>query len=283
MEKEAATMEEYDRVSECTFYGSAELRALREEAENIISLPFTEEEFASSAVRVQRRLASQGWYLPFGSLIPIQVVALGSEIDTMPQLELERTLIEFARIHLDEVQQTARACWPERAHILDDAFSAHRKGLYTLSIPALLAQADGISQDLLGTQMYKRKRGQPCTSEAIDISLANIDIKYVREPRRLGALDRMIFDPLRSPNALSENSFNRDSKKVVDQEVKPLNRHGVIHGSDTDYPTESNSFRCIMMLGYLGDVCELLRRLAEHTAALEKIMRDAMRKIRGEI
>jgi hypothetical protein len=38
-----------------------------------------------------------------------------------------------------------------------------------------------------------------------------------------------------------------------------------------------------MMLGYLGDVCELLRRLAEHTAALEKIMRDAMRKIRGEI
>lgn len=63
-----------------------------------------------------------------------------------------------------------------------------------------------------------------------------------------------LMEPLLSGSSLTEATWLR----AVGAQPTPLNRHGVVHGIDQDYGTESNSLRATMLIGYLVMVSHLL-------------------------
>ena len=85
--------------------------------------------------------------------------------------EVERAdemLVNYYESCLDETRDTIAAAFPHRAKILTKALDAHAGGDYELSIPVLLAQADGIAKESIGIGLYKKidrkeERGVPAT------------------------------------------------------------------------------------------------------------------------
>lgn len=130
---------------------------------------------------------------------------------------------------LDEIQSALANRHPERAVILLDAFDAHRRGLYTLSVPVLLAQADGIVGD-----RYERKQ---LFSKSQQHGLAS-QINGM-DP---GQLSTMWTEILSGDAEVSSN--------VRDLPVgfSGLNRHSVLHGTDLEYGTKENSLKAVSML-----------------------------------
>lgn len=105
---------------------------------------------------------------------------------------------------------------PKRAKLLQGALRAHDEGKYDLSIPVLLAQADGICAEVTGVQAYSRRDGVPKLAAVI-----NTDA--------LTPLVAALFYPLISPTPISASAPER-----AQANAQILNRHAVLHGEDVD-------------------------------------------------
>ena len=101
-------------------------------------------------------LANHGWYLH-----PDMPITAPSEFArTLDQGNIEegiQVLTEYFREKLDAIEERLEERCPRRAHILHEAFDAHREGKYNLSIPVFLAQADGIWWDEFSKSLFQRR------------------------------------------------------------------------------------------------------------------------------
>jgi hypothetical protein len=88
-------------------------------------------------------LGECGWYLD-PELPSRTFVELADAIEA----DVERLLCEHIESRLTALEAKLAEDFPHRANAIRAAFKAHRAGEYLLSVPVLLAQADGISQDL---------------------------------------------------------------------------------------------------------------------------------------
>ncbi len=185
-------------------------------------------------------LADCGWY--FYMYLPAdEPVKLKQLLDEQAHEKIEQHMIALAKEYASDVRVRIQRDWPHRAKILNDAFDAHDGGLYSLSIPTMLAQADGICMEIVEASLFKtggKKR--------LKDKLANL-LKY-------GNSTNVLFEFLYRETALGEGTSARDAKRKSDAQHGALNRHGVLHGLDLDYATESNSFRAIVILGYLQHI-----------------------------
>jgi hypothetical protein len=62
---------------------------------------------------------------------------------------IQNYLIDYFRSKADDIERRVCERYPNRAGIVSEAFAAYREGRYVLAIPVFLAQADGISEQLL--------------------------------------------------------------------------------------------------------------------------------------
>lgn len=197
--------------------------------------------------RVQEELAIFGWYLT-GDILPKFIFWLNQKINSGEFDEIEDSLLSLARENVDEIEKRACKLWPSRAKIFVDAFNAHRKEIYTLSIPAMFSQIDAISVEIIGCGIFEKDKGKPKSKDAYK---KNLHPDGIREGYWS---DRFFFGPLEN---LSIMAFNIDYWKIELSKNKnacKLNRHAVMHGTDTEYASEANSLRVIMLLGYLEDL-----------------------------
>ena len=141
-------------------------------------------------------------------------------------------LSEFFRSRVDEISNSLYSQYPHRQHILKAAFGAHDRGDYAVSVPLFLIQADGICYEMLGVQLYKKRRGIPATADAIDI-------------QALDPFTAAVLEPLRILLPLAE-----DTVKIQNLDIA-FNRHAIVHGLATQYGTEINSLKSISLLDYL--------------------------------
>ena len=100
-------------------------------------------------IQVDRRLVSvlveRGWY-PDPRMAPADLALLSSYSDSEPDA-IEEIMQKVFRERLDSIEAKLVVDYPQRAAILQEAFNAHRESKYNLSVPVLLAQADGIWSD----------------------------------------------------------------------------------------------------------------------------------------
>jgi len=124
-----------------------------------------------------------------------------------------------------------------RLPILLDALSAHEEGHYTLSVPVLFAQIEGL------VATAKKHEGR-------------FMIKHLKN----------YLEPIRTQGS----RFQRITAELVVKTlwcefhhgaaVPPLSRHAILHGADVQYGIASNSLRAIL---YFDNIREGLNALGE--------------------
>jgi len=112
----------------------------------------------------------------------------------------------------------------DREPIVRDAIAAHRTGKFTLSVPALLPLAEGLSAEIVGP-----------------ISNVNAVKKVVNDWK---AQEQELWTQL-----YVDVVIDVIYKKVNFSNKSPyLNRHFVLHGRVADYATDLNSLRVILLV-----------------------------------
>ncbi len=177
-------------------------------------------------------LIEHGWY-PDPRMAPIQIVMLASWSDSDPDA-VDEIMKNAYREGLESIEAKLIAEFPHRGPVLRQAFDAHRGGSYFLSVPVLLAQADGIWRDRIDCNLFSGDIGNAIETLAELAEDAN---------------SREFVLALSTPDwplALS--------KKKRPDNFSDLNRHLVLHGESVDYGTEENSLRAIAFLNYCAFV-----------------------------
>lgn len=198
-------------------------------------------------VRLMRYLSERGWYPS-----PAQSVSDDRELlrvaDEGDHEAVERHMVEFGRERIADIADAVAERWPARRLLVESALSAHLEGRYELSTPVLLAQADGIALDLLGTKLYSTKDGTPRTRAKV-FALLGADAGSDWSP----TLADMFLAPLIHGSSLMASSTQREDRQRADSTYGgTLNRHEVLHGIALDYGTEANSLRAALVLDYLA-------------------------------
>jgi hypothetical protein len=207
--------------------------------------------------KVEELLLAWGWF-PGPWLTDPVVVELDELFRVEGDVRADARMVAVARDQLARIRVEAGETFPDRAHILAEAFDAHEAGKYALSIPALLAQADGIGCEVLGhgRQFYSQKqRGQGLTDKSKAFVLPGLAHQFPPESSYGSLL-----------TALRERwTITADTDERADESTgRMLNRHGVLHGVDPDYATEANSHRCVLLLGFLLEVGRILGEAIPH-------------------
>jgi len=144
---------------------------------------------------------------------------------------IESFLTDYFRQNAAQTERRICKHYPKRAAVISDAFSAYREGRYVLAIPVFLAQADGISEELLSEHFFTSRKS---IAEAQRIALNG----------QLNGYERLLFDPLIHSGTI------RDHTATLAGKTGYLNRHAIMHGIDQNYGTEINALKCISLLAY---------------------------------
>lgn len=187
--------------------------------------------------RLKQYFADRGWYIA-GTLYPSQMVNLSKAIDQNCENEIEEFLKEHVRRLMSEVETNISKAWPKRAPLLKDAFEAHKSKKYSLSIPVLLAQADGICYDSLKSFLFTKPK-------------AKIKIKKLLEGKSPTPLREAFLALIINDTTLMVNTKIIEQKRKSQPHFGTFNRHAILHGIDCEYHTEGNSLRAIALLSYL--------------------------------
>ncbi|MFX0138734.1 MAG: hypothetical protein ACFFDN_34155 [Candidatus Hodarchaeota archaeon] len=126
----------------------------------------------------------------------------------------------------------------KRIPILKDAIWAHQNGLYTLSIPSLLPQIEGIIADNFRINEYLTGK------------------KYKEYFKKI--LNEAVIIKNRNENI---NNFLINVLLVRfihgDKILSTLGRHAILHGGDATYATKINSLRAILFINAINKLLRL--------------------------
>ena len=183
--------------------------------------------------------------------------------DTLKRLIFE-TLREgdgaILREMVDEWYKDER--FARRRRIFDDALEAHLSVKYTLSIPALLPQIEGIMVEIAEEGRYGKL--EPAAKAIVrkvmetKTGLAPVTSgPFVGEVKKFYASTaKHEFSPDRFPDK-AKRDWKRDLPEL-------LNRPAILHGVQIDYDSEENSLRGFLLL---DELCLLAREQKRETRA----------------
>ena len=182
-------------------------------------------------------LAKRGWYLSLEmSLSSLnKLLELLSSGDTE---QIERFMETYYSGQITQIQKDLEKKYPERAHIMTNAFAAHRREEYNLSVPIFLAQADGICFQVIDKKLFSKHKVKPQTAQFVE-NMVTYD-----------TIMAALLEPLRIATPISASIKELES---VDYD-NILNRHAILHGTSTTYGTLGNSLKAISLLHYIATV-----------------------------
>lgn len=216
---------------------SALFEAIAEETKNIPSRVDT----------INSYLAKRGWFVPF-HFADLDVFKRYEALINEGKHEfIESDIQKYIREHIHVFRRQSEEYFPVRYKIISSAFDAHEEKKYELSIPVLLAQADGIFEELVGTTFYSNDEKK---LKKIKKNL----LKRLREnghPASTTSFGYLLLKQLQEESLLHENYTEIEKLKEQDPNLKPLNRNTILHGRDVDYASEANSLRSISLIGLL--------------------------------
>ena len=140
---------------------------------------------------------------------------------------------------VSEIEADLSKRFSNRASILKRAFEAHKVGNYELSIPAFLAQADGMGREALGKNISSIYTQRQDKKAKIKEAIHSFESEAVLGSEFLDIL--LIKMPLNA----SENDTTLLGRGI-------LNRNEILHGTNTDYASFLNSCRAISWLDYVA-------------------------------
>ena len=187
-------------------------------------------------------LSQHGWFIslemPPSKILECATSALEGEID-----KVDNIMASFFRYNAGEINKALNSNFPNRSNILDNAFNAHRRGEYDLSVPVFLIQTDGICNELIGIEMFGRRNNKPKTSAYVD---------QFEQSSFLSAL----LEPFRVCLPLTASEKERELLTIENY----LNRHEILHGAATNYGTELNSLKALSLINFVSTVLQKVKQ-----------------------
>jgi hypothetical protein len=180
--------------------------------------------------------AQHGWFLSTWhtplSLLAQTAELLGTDSHDMAEQAIANHFESTIQTTLSDLSNGN----PERAHVIRDAFDAHSKQLYNLSIPVFLAQADGIGAAFFGVNSIYT------LSDVFEKVRAR---KMARDEDEMSSHMHFLIASLGPINA------SRGKRAMYSH---ALNRHAVLHGESTDYGSKINSLKSISWLKFVSEL-----------------------------
>lgn len=189
-------------------------------------------------IRLQRSWATavqNGWYPN------AETTAFIQDITDAGSNAIDAFMIDHLRSDWAGVKTAILATHPERAHVLECAFSLHEEERYIASVPLFLAQAEGIIADAYGFSIFMNKEDRKTKVDAIAPDIDDFDSLLIG----LLAVNTQLHAGSR------EASPHKKSKAP--------NRNGILHGSrkHLDYGSEINSLKAFSLLAFASHVASL--------------------------
>jgi uncharacterized protein YdiU (UPF0061 family) len=173
------------------------------------------------------KLASYGWYVD-GDISLGYTTGLMEKAINENQEYLDDYFSEYYRTSMKEKMGIISRKHENRSKIIEEAVYCHQNAKYYASTTLFLSQADGICSGLLfKTRKNKEALKQYITKNNSFFSILMIAIENINT-----------IDSFYSEINLSDSQ---------------LNRHGVMHGWDTDFGREVNSLKAFSLLVFVSD------------------------------
>ncbi len=186
-------------------------------------------------------LAKYGWYLGYDSHIALPG-KLAEFIEKGKAEELDNYLTEYYTERFDGIISELKKRHPTRKKIFNQIETAHKEKLYFVSIPCILAQVDGISNDFTKKKFFLKDKNN----------------KYLSQiTAEITKISKFTMDAFLTP--LTNQTPIMAQESILGDFPIDLNRHKILHGIDIIYGTETNSLKCISLIKYLSDMLMRLR------------------------
>lgn len=205
---------------------------------NIININFNDGTMVKNIKEIHKKLLINGWYISQDTNLNI----LASIEDEEDINKINEVMAEASKCLVDKTYTRIKLYYPNRYNIIRDALNAHNNKLYTLSIPIIISQSDGICMELFGVNLYSK-------DEKHNYKVPKT--KYARKDiqESSAVMEAMALYPL---DILTGFNFGTEKK----HNIKSFNRNSILHGSNLVYDSEINSLKCISLLNYLLDIKE---------------------------
>lgn len=181
-------------------------------------------------------LAQHGWFISLNmsssEIVKCATSVLDDEIDGV-----DKIMTSYYRNYSDTIREFLTQKFPNRSIVLNDAFEAHNRNKFNLSIPIFLIQSDGICDEVIGIQLYSREKGGPKTT--------NYAAQFQHD-----SFMSALLEPFRIKLPISANERERESLTIENY----LNRHEILHGENCNYGTEINSLKAISLINFVATV-----------------------------
>ena len=184
-----------------------------------------------------KALANHGWF-PHPSMF-IGSNLLAKNIDGNADV-IDKVLMKVFRENLCVIEKELVGLYPNRKHLMRDAFEAHREGKYNLSIMVFLSQADGIWNDRHSNSVFRKQQRETT---------------FINQPRKRAAASMRRFLLCFPPIAYRCGLLKRGRS----DSFQGFNRHLVMHGISVDYGTEKNSLKSVSFLSWLSVILNRTR------------------------
>lgn len=177
-------------------------------------------------------LAQHGWYIDPEMNLP-EIVDVVLFFTRGQVTEANDELIVYFEQRREAILDTLCAAFPQRANIFTSAFEAHAAEKYELSIPVMLAQADGICLELTGVQLYSKQRDGKAMRVSEAVATFEVDDFTAALLHPLTDIFPITFSP---------------KERVGLPDI--LNRHAILHGESVTYGTHVNGCKAISLLSF---------------------------------
>lgn len=130
-----------------------------------------------------------------------------------------------------------------RQELIFDALEAHMNQKYSLSIPPLLLQFEGITLEKFG---YKKRNENNPVNKFLDYFTKNKSFEYFQK----STIDNFLqlLDPIYSYIEFKKISYQKWLENNNLTENQTLQRHAIAHGLSWNYASEENSIRAFLLL-----------------------------------
>ncbi|WP_431078088.1 hypothetical protein [Pseudomonas siliginis] len=145
------------------------------------------------------------------------------------------------------LSETISSMFPHRAFALNPAYGAHLRGEYALSIPVLLAQAEGILREITSSELFSARPSPIKDFAKKQRDLVTLDNNWLRFS------DDAIWAQLSGDLPIGWSQKLRDENGYTG-----FNRNTTLHGIDLHYATEINSLKAFSLLCHVAGIAEWL-------------------------
>jgi hypothetical protein len=175
------------------------------------------------------KLASYGWYIDADISVGY-INGLMEKAINKNQKYLDEYFSEYYKTSMNEKTGMISRKHYNRSKIIEEAVYCHQIGKYYASTTLFLTQADGICSGLL----FKNRKNKDALKQ------------YIAK-NKCSSFFSTIMIAIENTNTI--DSFYSKINLYDNQ----LNRHGVMHGLETDFGKEINSLKAFSLLVFVSD------------------------------